>query len=61
MNVSSDDFMFTIGVVGMNLSDTSQKKYFDLKMAKYEINNVNGISKKKITSFTLEPCTANHW
>ncbi len=51
MNVSSDDFMFTIGVIGMNLSDISQKKYFDLKMAKYEINNVNGTSKKKITSF----------
>jgi hypothetical protein len=35
MSVKSDDFMFTIGVLGMNLTDQSQKKYFDLKVEKW--------------------------
>jgi hypothetical protein len=46
MNVKSDDFMFTIGVLGMNLTDQSQKKYFDLKVEKLEIVKSNGTSRK---------------
>ena len=61
IKVNSDDFMFTIGVIGMNLTDRTQKKYFDLKMAKFEVTNINGTSKKNVTTFSLEPCTANHW
>ena len=61
MSVKSDDFMFTIGVLGMNLTDQSKKKYFHLKVEKWEIVKSNGTSKRKMTNFYLEPCTVNHW
>lgn len=37
MEVNSDDFMFAIGVTGLNMSDTTQRKYFNLKMTKYYV------------------------
>lgn len=57
MSVNSDDFMFAIGVTGLNLSDSSQKKYFNLKITKSEV--INGTKTNKI--FSLEACTTNHW
>jgi len=39
MSVNSDDFMFAVGVSGLNLSDNSQKKYFNLRMTKYDVIN----------------------
>lgn len=32
MDVNSDDFMFAVGISGLNMSDTTQKQYFSLKM-----------------------------
>jgi len=51
MSVNSDDFMFAIGVSGLNLSDHSQKKYFNLKMTKYVITNGANYSKKATTFY----------
>ena len=34
LNVDSNNFMFAIGVNGINLSDNSSGKYFDLTMTK---------------------------
>ncbi len=52
MNVNSDDFMFAIGVSGLNLTDNSQKKYFNLKMSKYDIKN-KPATIKNTTTFNL--------
>ena len=45
MDVNSDNFMFAIGISGLNLSDTAQKQYFSLKMKKYTITNSPSYSK----------------
>jgi len=45
MNVNSDDFMFTVGINGLNLSDTTQKQYFSLRMKKYTVTNSPNYSK----------------
>lgn len=60
MDVNSDDFMFAVGISGLNLSDTSQKQYFSLKMKKFTITNTPTYSKVS-TNFDLEPCTSHHW
>ena len=53
--------MFAIGVSGMNLTDKSQKKYFNLKMSKVDILNKPTGPVKNTTAFFLEPCTSHHW
>lgn len=45
MSVNSDDFMFTVGISGLNLSDTTQKQFFSLSMKKYTITNSPNYSK----------------
>jgi hypothetical protein len=36
MNFSTNDFMFAIGVMGINLTDNSFEKYFHLSMKKVD-------------------------
>ena len=49
--------MFAIGVGNINLSDTSQRKYFDLKFSRNDI--INGTKYK--TNVPLQTCSEKHW
>ena len=44
--------MFAVGINGLNLSDTTQKQFFTLKMKKFTITNTPSYSKVS-TNFNL--------
>jgi hypothetical protein len=60
MNFNTNDFMFAIGVNGLNLTENSFQKYFHLSMKK--VDKIKGEDVQFIeTPFSLEPCSLGHW
>ena len=49
--------MFAIGFKGIDITNTSGKSFFNIKMTRYDIVKGNKVS----TKIAMQPCTEAHW